>query len=405
MEKGKKIFLLIVVTLVTVLVALPLMPFSDSKIMAAETKTLRIGVLVCLTGWFSTFDTLEWEEAQLARDMLNERGGITIKGEKYQIELLAEDCKSTADGVVAAANKLVYDRKVKFIAGPAAFFSAAAKEVCEPEKILRAISFATNTPGELGKDTPYTFLCHNASVEHCIVGVTAMKQVFPKVKTVDLVNADDGAIPYLDPIFRKILQEQGITVVGKIIGYPNEMVDFSPVAAKLSVSKTDAVFFGNGLPEHAAKTLKGMRELGSPKPLIFMSSGLAEDVKRIAGKETSTKFIIVGPMLGAPDTPPLMAEIQKRLLATYGKERSIHLQIFNSIWALVKAVEAAQSLDTTVVRDKWEKLNTIETPYGTGHMGGQKTYGIRHALSHPEPYQILDNGEARFGKWVEVRVP
>jgi hypothetical protein len=38
-------------------------------------------------------------------------------------------------------------------------------------------------------------------------------------------------------------------------------------------------------------------------------------------------------------------------------------------------------------------------------MGGQKTYGIRHALSHPEPYQILDNGEAKFGKWVEVRVP
>ena len=405
MERKKVLFLALVVGLVTALVTLPFVPPCHFQSMAAEAKTLRIGVLVCLTGWFSTFDTLEWEEAQLARDMLNERGGITIKGEKYQIELLAEDCKSTADGVVAGANKLVYDRKVKFIAGPAAFFSAAAKEVCEPEKILRAISFTTNTPGELGKDTPYTFLCHNASVEHCIVGVTAMKQVFPKVKTVDLVNADDGAIPYLDPIFRKILQEHGITAVGKIIGYPNEMVDFSPVAAKLSVSKTDAVFFGNGLPEHAAKTLKGLRELGSKKPLVFMSSGLAEDVKRIAGEAASTDFVVVGPMLEAPGTPPLMAEIQKRLLATYGKERSIHLQIFNSIWALVKAVEAAQSFDTTVVRDKWEKLNTIETPYGTGHMGGLKTYGIRHALSHPEPYQMLDKGRAKFGKWVEVRVP
>jgi branched-chain amino acid transport system substrate-binding protein len=404
MERKKILFALMVVSLVATLVTVPFMPPRYFQSMAAEPKTLRIGVLVCLTGWFSTFDTLEWEEAQLARDMLNERGGITIKGEKYQIELLAEDCKSTADGVVAGANKLVYDRKVKFIAGPAAFFSAAAKEVCEPEKILRAISFATNTPGELGKDTPYTFLCHNASVEHCIVGVTAMKQVFPKVKTVDLVNADDGAIPYLDPIFRKILQEQGVTAVGKIIGYPNEMVDFSPVAAKLGF-QDGRRFFGNGLPEHAANTLKGMRELGSPKPLIFMSSGLAEDVKRIAGAAASTKFIIVGPMLGVPGTPPLMAEIQKRLLATYGKERSIHLQIFNSIWALVKAVEAAQSLDTTVVRDKWEKLNTIETPYGTGHMGGLKTYGIRHALSHPEPYQMLDKGRAKFGKWVEVRVP
>jgi branched-chain amino acid transport system substrate-binding protein len=341
----------------------------------------------------------------LARDMLNERGGITIKGQKYKIELIAEDCKSTVDGVVAAANKLVYDHKVKFIAGPAAFFASAAKEVCEPEKILRAISFTTNSPGELGKDTPYTFLAHNASVEHCIVGVTAMKKVFPKVKTVDLVNADDGAIPYLDPIFRKILQENGVTVVGKIIGYPNEMVDFSPVAAKLSVSKADAVFFGNGLPEHAAKTLKGLRELGSNKPLIFMSSGLAEDVKRIAGEAASTDFIVVGPMLEAPGTPPLMAEIQERLLATYGKERSIHLQIFNSIWALVNAVEAAQDLDTTAVRDTWEELDTIETPYGTGHMGGLQTYGIRHALSHPEPYQMLDKGQAKFGDWVDVRVP
>ena len=405
MKMKKNLSLHVAVILVPAFLALLFITPYNSSVLAEDAKTVRIGVLVCLTGWFSTFDTLEWEEAQLARDMLNERGGITIKGQKYKIELIAEDCKSTVDGVVAAANKLVYDHKVKFIAGPAAFFASAAKEVCEPEKILRAISFTTNSPGELGKDTPYTFLAHNASVEHCIVGVTAMKKVFPKVKTVDLVNADDGAIPYLDPIFRKILQENGVTVVGKIIGYPNEMVDFSPVAAKLSVSKADAVFFGNGLPEHAAKTLKGLRELGSNKPLIFMSSGLAEDVKRIAGEAASTDFIIVGPMLEAPGTPPLMAEIQKRLLATYGKERSIHLQIFNSIWALANAVEAAQDLDTTAVRDTWEELDTIETPYGTGHMGGLKTYGIRHALSHPEPYQMLDKGQAKFGDWVDVRVP
>ncbi|MBN2062051.1 MAG: ABC transporter substrate-binding protein [Deltaproteobacteria bacterium] len=403
MKKGLSLY--IAVILVPALLALLFIVPFNATALAQEGKTLRIGVLVCLTGWFSTFDTLEWEEAQLARDMLNEKGGITIKGQKYAIELIAEDCKSTVDGVVAAANKLVYDHKVKFIAGPAAFFASATREVCEPEKILRAISFTTNNPEEFGKDTPYTFLCHNASVEHCIVGVKAMRKVFPNVKTVDLVNADDGAIPFLDPIFRKILQENGITVVDKIIGYPNEMVDFSPVAAKLSVSKADAVFFGNGLPEHAGKTLKGLRELGSKKPLIFMSSGLAEDVKRIAGEAASTDFIIVGPMLEAPNTPPLMAEIQKRLLAAYGKERSIHLQIFNSIWALVKVVESAQDLDTTAVRDAWEKLDTIETPYGTGHMGGLQTYGIRHAISHPEPYQILDKGQAKFGEWIEVRVP
>jgi branched-chain amino acid transport system substrate-binding protein len=399
--KGRKLYLLLVFVLAPALMILSFNPPAK----AAQPKTLRIGVLVALTGWFSTFDTLEWQEAQLAQDMLNERGGITINGQKYLIKLIAEDVKSTVDGVVEAANKLVYDEKVKFIAGPAAFFAAAAKEVCEPEKVLRAISFTTNTPGEFGPDTPYTFLCHNASIEHAIVGITALKQLFPKVKTVNFVNADDGSIPYLDPIIRKMLKQKGISVVGKTIGYPNEMVDFSPIAAKLSVSHADAVYIGNGLPEAAAKILKGLRELGSNKPIVFGSSGSAQDIKRIAGEAASTGFIIIGPMLGAPGTPPLMAEVERRLTAKYGKERSIHLQIFNSIWAMAKAIQAAQSLDTTVVRDKWAKMNTIETPYGTGHMGGLKTYGIRHALSHPEPYQILENGHQKFGDWVDVRVP
>ena len=417
MERGKLLSLLGIISLVVILAALPFMaacpapeeeappPEEEEEEEPPEVKTLTIGVLVCLTGWFSTFDTLEWEEAQLARDMLNERGGITINGQKYLIELVAEDCKSTVDGVVAAATKLVYDEEVKFIAGPAAFFSAAAKEVTEPAKVLRASSFCTNSPGELGPDTPYAFLCHNASIEHAIVGVTALKQVYPEVKSVDFVNAEGGGTPYVFPPIRELLEENGVSVVGDPIVFPDEMVDFSPIAAQLAVSDTDAVFFGNALPEHLAKTLKGLRELGCDKPVVFMSSALAEDIKRIAGEAASTDCVVVGPMLGMPDTPPLMDEIQQRLLATYGKERSIHLQIFNSIWAIAKAIEAAQSLDPTVVRDAWEKLDTIETPYGTGHMGGLETYGIRHALAHPEPYQILDEGVAKFGAWVDVRSP
>jgi len=100
-----------------------------------------------------------------------------------------------------------------------------------------------------------------------------------------------------------------------------------------------------------------------------------------------------------------MAEMQDRLVEKYGKERSVHLQIVNAIWCLAQAIEYAQSLDPTVVRDAWENLDTMETPYGTGHISGLETYGIRHAISHPEPYQLLDNGEAKFGGWVDVRVP
>jgi ABC-type branched-subunit amino acid transport system substrate-binding protein len=402
MGKRKLLTLVGSICLILVLVGLPFMATSAK---AQAPKTLRFGVLVCLTGWFSTFDVLEWEEAQLARDMLNERGGVTIKGQKYLIELVPEDCKSSADGVMAAANKLVYDHKVQFIAGPVAFFASASKEICEPNKVLRAIAFTTNTPGEFGTDTPYTFLCHNASIEHGIVGMESMKKVYPKVKSVDLVFPDDGQIPFTDPIIRKLLNERGFSVVGKTIGYPNEMVDFSPLSALLARSKADAVFMENGLPEASANFLKGIRELGSNKPLIAALSGNADDIRRIVGKEAATNFTLIGLMPGMPNTPPLMAEIVKRLFNKYGGQRAIHLQIFNSIWTMTKVIEAAQSLDTTVVRDKWEKMDTIENAYGIGHMGGQISYGIRHALSHPEPTSILDNGQVKFGMWVDVRTP
>jgi len=402
--KKKKLLVLCSISLAIMLAVFP--SISASKTPTPEVKTLRIGVLVCLTGWFSTFDTLEWEEAQVARDMLNEKGGITIDGQKYLIELIAEDCKSTNEGVVAATTKLVYDKKVKFIAGPAAFFSAAANQITEPNKVLRTSAFTCMTPEEFGPKTPYTFLCHNATMEHAIVGVTALKQVFPKAKKVDFVTAEaGGTVPFCDPPIRKLLEENGYSVVGKTIVYPDEMADFSPIAAKLATSGSDAVFWGNGLPEHVGKALKGLRELGYNKPVVFMSSASPEDVKRIAGEAASTYFATTGITLGMPDTPPIMAEMQNRLIAKYGAERSIHLQIVNCIWAMAEAIRHAQSLDPTVVRDTWEKLDTIETPYGTGYISGLETYGIRHALSHPEPYLLLDNGVAKFGGWADVRVP
>ena len=89
-------------------------------------KTLKIGVLASLSGWFSGYDTAQWEECQAVADIWNEKGGLKIKGEQYKIQLFVEDNKSTLDGVTASCNKFIYDDGIKFLAGPAAFFAVAA---------------------------------------------------------------------------------------------------------------------------------------------------------------------------------------------------------------------------------------------------------------------------------------
>jgi len=48
----------------------------------------------------------------LAAEWINGKGGITVQGKKYKIELLVEDNKNTAPGYVNAATKLVHKDKV-----------------------------------------------------------------------------------------------------------------------------------------------------------------------------------------------------------------------------------------------------------------------------------------------------
>jgi branched-chain amino acid transport system substrate-binding protein len=278
--------LLILGVSIVLIMALFSMAFSQEST-KSNVKTLQIGWSGSVTGWASIGGVLQWQGAQVARDIINEKGGITIKGQKYQIELVLEDDKSTTDGAVAAANRLVYDKKIKFMSGLALWLAAATKDICEPQKVLRTIIWTCNTPGEIGPDTPYTFLGNNATFEYALATMDYMKRSYPKVKNVTIVTPDDGAQPYLFPNITKWLEQRGISMVGDLIAYPNDMTDFSPIVQKLTASKADALMQVNGL----------------------------------------------------------------------------------------------------------------------GWMGGQKTYGIKHAVNHLCPILLLDNGQAKFGAWIEVHTP
>src|SRR5512137_2758340 len=73
----------------------------------AAAKTLRIGYLLCISGWYSIFDAVEEGDVKIVAQIINDQGGLTIQGQKYNIQLVGEDGKSSLDGCTAAANKLV----------------------------------------------------------------------------------------------------------------------------------------------------------------------------------------------------------------------------------------------------------------------------------------------------------
>ena len=375
----------------------------ESAAASPQAKKLKIGILASVTNWFSAHDIPDSNEIFIAADMINEKGGITVKGEKYQIELSLEDGKSSLDGITAATNRLVFDKQVKFIIGPCAFFSSAAAPVTNPNKVINILGFCTNQPGELDENTPYAFLGYNASVGEALATLQFFKKKYSMVKKLAFVSPDDGAIPYLTPIVKKLFAANGFSMVGDPIGYSNETVDYNPIAAKINALKdADAVFHLNGISPGIGGIVKGLRNLGNKKPYAgIIPSALAETVS-IAGKETSKDVFTVAVTANDPANPSLMNEINKRIVTKYGPNVSIYLQGATSLWVLKQAIEAAESLDPTVVKAKWETMDKVETFFGQGRMCGDVTYGIKHhAVAHPQPIQILKDGKVVSGGLID----
>lgn len=367
---------------------------------AEEPKKLRIGYLLCLTGWYSVFDAVEEGHVKIVAQMINDRGGLTIQGQKYNIELVGEDGKSALDGITAGANRLAYDHKVKFVVGPTGFFSTGSSPVFEMNKILHVSGYVSNQPGELDKSTPYGFLAFNASIGTTIGALKAMKKEYPHIKKLSIVTPDDGAVPYLIPMVKDLMKEYGITVVGDAVAFPNEMEDFSPIAAKLnSIKDVDGVFVENGSPVAVGMIAKGLRALGNKKPVIYQGLSSCKDILAIAGKEAANDIITMGITPLAEGNPPLLDEVFNRS----GQKEPIFLFNPNGLWVLAQVIQAADSLDPEKVKAKWETMDTVECLFGTGILSGDKTYGLKHhALGHPLSYQKLVNGEVIYGGWIDV---
>lgn len=401
--KGRKVLEVLGVMLVAVILVASAYPYALAKD-PPKGETLKIGAIISMTGFASASEVLIWQGIQLFEDWINEQGGITIKGKPYVIKFIAEDGKSSADGAVSAATKLVHDHGVKFLVGPVMpFMVVASGTVTEPAKVIRVSLYNCFMPAEYGPKTPYTFIANDTTVDFMTPNMQYLKEAYPKAKTIAVLTPDDGAPPYLKPIFTKKAKAEGLKVLDFVL-WPLDTQDFTAVTVKALATKPDTLFLINGWPIHMGSMLKVAREMGFTGPVLACHED-PYDIKEVAGKAASTDFYTHNIAIGAPEMTPMIKEIAKRGKAKFKKASPTHVWGWSPSWSLVQAIEKAQSLDPTVVKDTWEKMKAIKTPYGPGKMGGKKTYGINHNVSAPMPLAGLKNGEVIWVKWQAVPMP
>ncbi|MGI5940409.1 MAG: ABC transporter substrate-binding protein [Thermoleophilia bacterium] len=371
---------------------------------SGDVKTLKIGALVALTGNFSASEKLIWEGEQIFEKWINDKGGITIDGQKYNIDMVAQDGQSTAEGSATAATKLIEDDGVKFMVGPVVPFTIIASgNVTEPAGVLRVVLYNCHTPEEYGPNTPLTFIANDVTTDFIQPDCDYLKANYPNAKNIAVLTPDDGAPPIFMPIVKKIMEDSGFTLKG-YVEYDMAASDFTPYVTQALAMKPDAMFFVNGWPIFMGNMLKIARQNGFTGP-IFGSHEDPYDIAAIAGPAASTEFYTHNIQLDSPKMTPIIKEINAMATEMYGKPSATYVWSFNACYCLTQAIEAAQSLDPKVVAQKWESMPSIDTVYGPGVMGGLESYGIKHNVSYATPFSKLANGKVEFIDFLPVTLP
>jgi branched-chain amino acid transport system substrate-binding protein len=390
----------ILITLTAILIlGMALTGCSTTSTPAAQTKTLEIGYLTDLTGFLSVYYIQQEQEVLKTAELINEAGGITIAGQNYTIKMVGEDSASSADGAAAGATRLVFDKKVKYVIGPFGFEAAASTPLFDENKVINVNNYPMFSPGELTKDTPYSFAGGPGAWGESLVIFQALKANFPSVKTVVLVAADDGTVASMEPRHNAVLKSLGFTVLndGHMLVYPNGLEDLSPLAAKANSLKPDAVLQLNSAPSAATSFVKALRALGNNVPYLFPGSIGAQFLLDALGP-TATDIVVEGVTPGSPNNPPWLQKLQAKMGDT-----PVSGSLANCLIILTEVMKKAKGIDADSIKAAWEATDTCDCLYGTAIFSGDETFGLHHhAVGIPFAVQAIQNGKIIDKGWIST---
>lgn len=376
-------------------------PGTDTTAADLPTETLEIGALLQLTDWYSVVDAGEKVDTEYVAKMINDAGGIRAGGKAYMVKLLMEDGKSSPDGNVSAANKLVLDHKVKFVLGPAAFFNVVTSPIFEQAQVLHVASYNALQPGEMDENTPMEFLGMDPVAQQSL-NLKLLRQERPECQKILLCMEDQASTPYFLPHFKELAKRMGYELAnnGEALLFSTQAEDFSPIAAQVKQIDADAVWFTIGTPPAYCNIIKGARTLGYDKPFVF--SQYPPTTVALLGAEAATNILhSLAFAYQAPGNPKILDDI----FAMGDTERQWFGMMPNSLYMLKHAIEAADSIDPIKVKETWENMTEIPSVYGTAIPSGEQLYGLKnHAWIYPSSTAEVNNGQIEYLGWIDPEV-
>lgn len=358
------------------------------KANAQAKEVLKIGAIGSLSGGGAAWGIATKNSLQIAIDEVNDRGGLKVGGKVYELKQTIYDDIYTGAGGTAAANRLIFDDKVKFIIGPIGSPAVlGAGLVANREKVI--VLCNGFSPRILGPEKPYIFRVTLSTHEFAPFIVKWMAEKFPTMRKVAVICTQDEVGQAVAPLNIKYYKEGGFEIVADE-RYERGTKDMVPIISRMLLKDPDIIELNGHAPGDVALIVKQTRQLGYKKIMIQTGGPGLEQVLEVA-RELAEDFISYN--IFDPTDPNV-----QHFVKAYDKKFGGFINpygplMYNAAKLLFHLIEKENTLDTDKIRDAIARSDGYETMLGPIKWTGKELYGIRHQILTPFYISQIKNGK------------
>ena len=344
---------------VSVLIAVP----------AVAQEPIRIGVLLPLTGPFAKNGLENWEAMQIARDMINERGGVNGR----KIEYLQGDA-TNPNAAISETERLITKDGIKITTG--SFASPIAIAVSQAAERQGVFHWETTGAAEIitRRGFKYTFQVGaparkygQAAVDFVIADLAKRLKKPANELRIALLWENRAFGKSVGDGIRAYSETKGIKLVYDE-GYDQTATDMTPIVQKLKDVKPD-ILIAISFPNDAILFQRKAKEFDlNVAAFIGVSAGYSSpDLRTSIGDMVNGLFVAdfppkVNPSVLRPETRKVAEEFYKRYEAKMKRAPAGHAAAgFSAIWALfTEVLPKAKTYEPDELRDIALKLDLPE---------------------------------------------
>ena len=316
---------------------------------------IPIGLVYPVTGRLASVGMEMGSGFELALEELNSSQLSNTK-----LKFITEDSQGTAEGAIAAFNKLLHQDGVSIILGPA---TSSATEAAFPVAQQNGVVAISATAAARGLSAIGDFVFRTILTTDVLItsGINATQATLGYQKAAILYDETDLFSADGATVMGEALAANGVEVL-TIETFQSGDADFSTQLTHIKDLNPDAIFV-SALPPDKPEILIQARQLDIPDSVPFIINTLTTADVQAAG-DAAEGAIAFTSWVNTTDTPENQAFVQN-YRAAYGVEPDIWAaQSYATVYVLAKAIADAQSVDATAIRDALANITDLDTVLG-----------------------------------------